>query len=68
MVLEDEYHRDLLHKEWPLWHTCGDSVDASQYMAGLVEAITLADVVVYVTSREKYASIDEVKRLLTPTW
>lgn len=32
-----------------------DSVDASRYMAGLVEAITLADVVVYVTSREKYA-------------
>ena len=32
-----------------------DSVDASHYMAGLVEAVTLADVVVYVTSREKYA-------------
>jgi hypothetical protein len=32
-----------------------DSVDASQYMAALVEALTLADVVVYVTSREKYA-------------
>jgi hypothetical protein len=32
-----------------------DSVDASRYMAGLVEAVTLADVVVYVTSREKYA-------------
>jgi hypothetical protein len=39
-----------------LWDTpdC-DSVDASQYMATLVEALTLADVVVYVTSREKYA-------------
>jgi hypothetical protein len=32
-----------------------DSVDAGRYMAGLVEAVTLADVVVYVTSREKYA-------------
>jgi hypothetical protein len=32
-----------------------DSVDASEYMAALVEVLTLADVVVYITSREKYA-------------
>lgn len=39
-----------------LWDTpdC-DAVDSGQYQQGFVEAITVADVVVYVTSREKYA-------------
>lgn len=39
-----------------LWDTpdC-DSVGAEQYLAGLVEALSLADLVIYVTSVEKYA-------------
>ncbi|MGI8906716.1 MAG: GTPase domain-containing protein [Candidatus Sumerlaeaceae bacterium] len=32
-----------------------DAVDAHRYRIGMLEAITVADVVVYVTSREKYA-------------
>ncbi len=32
-----------------------DAVDSSLFQQGFVEALTLADVVVYVTSREKYA-------------
>ncbi len=32
-----------------------DAVDAHEYQEGLIEALTLADVVIYVTSREKYA-------------
>lgn len=32
-----------------------DAIDARQYQQGLVEALTIADLVVYVTSREKYA-------------
>ena len=39
-----------------LWDTpdC-DSVGAERYLAGLVEALSLADLIVYVTSIEKYA-------------
>ena len=32
-----------------------DAVDAAKYRRGMLEAVTVADVVVYVTSREKYA-------------
>jgi hypothetical protein len=47
---------DALPRDVVLWDTpdC-DSVGAERYLAGLVEALSLADLVVYVTSVEKYA-------------
>ena len=47
---------DVIPPEIVLWDTpdC-DSVGAERYLAGLVEALSLADLVVYVTSVEKYA-------------
>lgn len=47
---------DTLPRELVLWDTpdC-DSVGAERYLPGLIEALSLADLVVYVTSVEKYA-------------
>jgi GTPase Era involved in 16S rRNA processing len=41
-----------------------DAVDATRFQAGLLETATIADVVVYVTSREKYAVNAILKWLL----
>ncbi len=47
---------DALPRDVVLWDTpdC-DSVGADRWLAGLIEALSLADLVVYVTSIEKYA-------------
>jgi hypothetical protein len=53
-----------LPRKQVLWDTpdC-DSVNASGYLPGLAEAITLADALIYVTSREKYAVLAVIEWL-----